>query len=421
MCIEPSAETQHQLLWHPILSPPEVQVYLVSCAFSGLGSLGHSGELMGVFHPQTIELGDGVTLDLRALRDYAIDVQCGRSIDTDERRFTRMVCRLPRGAKLPGWGKRALRVLFNRAKALGETGLQDTLFQLRFDVDLDDEWARNEDPDDVDTLWQLLRELPDSHVEGNVRFRSIALEPGSGGSYTAQTKAVSIGAGALTNDEAFQDVVRHEVGHAVHAGHTEAVDDWLAREFGWRLFAADDEGVEAWAAQMGSFRQLERRQRCDVVRHIQSCLGRGASWTPGPRPGVAADDVWYGRNFGPRLVYEGSPARWFLQSQLWYREEGRAFALNYWYGQPMVVHASTIELVVTAMPSLYALMSPQEFFAEIYALYYDLDDPLRARLPVSVIEGLDQLMSGPRAPKDGRARRRGAKRPPLPDVATIQL
>ena len=36
------------------------------------------------------------------------------------------------------------------------------------------------------------------------------------------------------------------------------------------------------------------------------------------------------------------------------------------------------------MPDPYAAMSPAEFFAELYALVYDLDDPQRAQLPPDV-------------------------------------
>lgn len=36
------------------------------------------------------------------------------------------------------------------------------------------------------------------------------------------------------------------------------------------------------------------------------------------------------------------------------------------------------------MPDRYAAMSPFEFFAELYALYYDLDDPQRKNIPKDV-------------------------------------
>jgi len=41
----------------------------------------------------------------------------------------------------------------------------------------------------------------------------------------------------------------------------------------------------------------------------------------------------------------------------------------------MVVDASTLDNYIAQMPSDYAAMSPLEFFAELYSLYYDYDDP----------------------------------------------
>ena len=46
----------------------------------------------------------------------------------------------------------------------------------------------------------------------------------------------------------------------------------------------------------------------------------------------------------------------------------------------MAVDDTTLALV-DRMPSNYAAMSPYEFFAELYALYYDREDPHRNAIP----------------------------------------
>jgi hypothetical protein len=55
----------------------------------------------------------------------------------------------------------------------------------------------------------------------------------------------------------------------------------------------------------------------------------------------------------------------------------------------MAVDAATLDLVAD-MPDSYAAMSPFEFFAELYALHYDLDDPLRGNIPNDVKTWLDK-------------------------------
>lgn len=68
--------------------------------------------------------------------------------------------------------------------------------------------------------------------------------------------------------------------------------------------------------------------------------------------------------------------------------------MNYWYRAFIVVNESTLELV-SKMPSSYAAMSHFEFFAELYALYYDMDDPLRENIPDSVTAWLAENIGSP--------------------------
>ena len=42
-------------------------------------------------------------------------------------------------------------------------------------------------------------------------------------------------------------------------------------------------------------------------------------------------------------------------------------------------------------------MSHYEFFAELYALFYDTDDPQRQAIPADVAAGLDANIGGPEA------------------------
>jgi hypothetical protein len=53
-------------------------------------------------------------------------------------------------------------------------------------------------------------------------------------------------------------------------------------------------------------------------------------------------------------------------------------------------------------------MSPLEFFAELYALYYDLDDPKRSAIPADVGKWLEKNVGQPDsgAPMPAKASRK---------------
>ena len=70
----------------------------------------------------------------------------------------------------------------------------------------------------------------------------------------------------------------------------------------------------------------------------------------------------------------------------------------------MTVNESTLDFV-DKMPDKYAAMSPFEFFAELYALHYDKDDPKRKNIPKDVAAWMNENI--------GRARSTGEKRKPI--------
>ncbi len=76
----------------------------------------------------------------------------------------------------------------------------------------------------------------------------------------------------------------------------------------------------------------------------------------------------------------------------------------------MVVDAAALNLVAK-MPDNYAAMSLYEFFAEIYALYYDYDDPERKAIPATVRKWLDENIGkrDPENPRKPAARRKPVK------------
>ena len=337
---------------------------------------------------------------LERLQAYAEQLRAGEPIDTTTSGFQQMLDHLPRGNHLPSWAKQDLRLVFEFAKKENLQSLQDKLFEIRFEIDLEDDWSANEDPEDIDTLWKLLKDLPDSNVEGNTKINEILLGVGEGGGwYSPQTFDISIGSKELEHRERFEDVMRHEVGHAVHEMKLDNVNAWLESTFGWRIFGTTDSDIDKWVGLMGGWGNLSVQEQKQVRQYLRSALGGGGSWQPGPIPAPPAGHPWYRSDFGPRLAFEKTGPYWFQNYKSWYRNNGRAFFLNFWYRTLIAVDNTTLDLV-GKMPDDYAAMSHFEFFAELYALYYDLDDPKRDQIPADVAKWFDKNVgaSEPDAP-----------------------
>ena len=171
---------------------------------------------------------------------------------------------------------------------------------------------------------------------------------------------------------------------------------WLERRFGWRFFNPSADGIDAWVGLMGGWGRLPVKERASVRQWLRQALGEGESWGPGKAPRPPAGHAWWRDGFGPRLAYENTGSDWYQNYPRWYRKDGRAFFLNYWYVQFMAVDVKTLSLVAR-MPDAYAAMSHMEFFAELYALYYEIDNPKRRALPRDVTAWLDRHIGIPHA------------------------
>jgi CpXC protein len=342
---------------------------------------------------------------LKRLKEYAAMARNKEEIPVTAKAFTTMLKYLPRGSQLSNWAKKDLHDLYIWAKNKKLGKLQDTLFEIRFDRELEDDWHLNDDPDDIDTLWKLLQALPEANVEGNTALREIFLSEGeSGGIYDPNSHDIYIGDGELHNQEGFEDVVRHEVGHAVHEMNDHIVTPWLAKTFGWQAFDTTDLGINAWVEQMGGYGKITDQQKKDIRNYLRQCVGIGqeSSWSPPAMPSAPAGHPWRAPKFGPRLAAENTGADWYEKNNKWYRKNGRAFFLNYWYQQLMIVNEDTLKLINTGMPDKYAAMSPFEFFAELYALYYDADDPMRKNIPKPVMQWLEKNIGAMRTEPEVR-------------------
>jgi hypothetical protein len=88
----------------------------------------------------------------------------------------------------------------------------------------------------------------------------------------------------------------------------------------------------------------------------------------------------------------------------------RPFFLNYYYGAFMTVNTLALDLINQGMPDTYAAMSPYEFFAELYALFYDLDDPQRDNIPKEVVKWMKKHIGAATANQPARPSLQPARR-----------
>jgi hypothetical protein len=334
------------------------------------------------YSPQISALAD--------LRQYADTLRMGGTVDFDSKGFQRMLRRLPRGAHLPSEAKQELQVVFDEAVALGRSDVQEQLFEVRYGLDLEDgDWQRNANNEDIDVLWDVLKQLPPGNVEGSTTLNQFLLDNGRGGGwYDPNTYDVGIGERMLADRDLFEDVVRHEVGHAVHEQHAQRVDAWLHERFGWQRFGKSDADIDAWVRLMGGWGPLEEAEQSQVRDVLREAMGDGGVWDAvrlEPRP---EGHPWRREDLAARQAYERSDSNWYLHHPTWYRANGKAFFVNFYYSELMVVDEATSKFISRVMPSPYAAMSPLEFFAELYALYHDPRDPRRQLLPDDVSQWL---------------------------------
>jgi hypothetical protein len=336
---------------------------------------------------------------LNLLSDFAEQVRQNQDIDANSTDFQTMLKGLPSGNHMPRWGKQALRDLFVWSRDRGDGQLQDKLFEVRFNKKLDDEWYLNDDLNDIDTLWKLLQNLPDTNVEGNTRLDQIELKDEAGGGGWWDGSMIVIGPGALPDQEQFENVMWHEVGHAVQEKLDQAkknlVTNWLQEEFGWQTFGLGDSEIDTWVNLMGGYGNITRQQEAEVRQYLRSSIGPGGQWEPPQQaPNIPSNHPWNAGNFSPRLACEQTGAYWYDKNQKWYRANGRAFFLNYYYQTFTVVNESTLDLV-EKMPSSYAAMSPFEFFAELYAVFYNLNNPDWGNIPQNLRDWLWDNIGSP--------------------------
>jgi hypothetical protein len=320
---------------------------------------------------------------LSNLKLFAAKAGKGEKLNPNLPEFKRMLGQLPKGSHLPTEAKQQIKILRAYAKKNQLEKLDSALWEIYFGKEMEDSFWRNEDRKDIDTLWRIFEDLPDNHIEANNRIREVNLgEDNGGGTYDSTNGEIELGSDA--NLEDFEDTIRHEVGHGVYYRYRKLLQKWLETEFGWQSYPLNESGLDQWVKQMGGWGGITAKERRDVMRCLEQGFDGADDWSRGEIPALKPGHAWLKKECGPRLVFESTPSEWYQHFPKWYRKNGKAFFLNYYYDTLCVVNESTLKLI-KKMPDRYAAMSHEEFFAELYALYYDKNDPKRNNIPPPIM------------------------------------
>jgi hypothetical protein len=333
---------------------------------------------------------------LEKLSELEQKIQLGEDIDLRSEEFKMMIDRLPRGNQLPSWAKHSIRVLFNYAVKKEDESSKDKLFEVRFGIELEDEWALNDKPDDIDAVWKLFETLPFENVEGNTWLKRIEIIPGNLGLYLS-SGVVQIGEQSLSDENLLDKTLRHEVGHAVHEQKKEIINPWLERKFGWKVFPANRKGVDDWISELGgwdSWGPITEIQRTEIAEALITALGVGEKWNPGPLRTFPPDHPWNQGNFSPRRACIKTKEYWYNSTDLMFRfQENKKIAfLNFWYREFSIVNTETIKIINKFLRP-YSAMSPFEFFADLYDFYFSNQISEVEDFPSDIIEWFETYIS----------------------------
>ena len=322
---------------------------------------------------------------LAELDRLAQQIEAGRGseVDVDSEAFDFMLRHLPKGSDLSSAAKRNLEIIGrwagnDRKRDRAAASLIEELAELYLGKELTGEWGALK-PALVRRVWTMLADLNDGDVEGNSYVDEIRLGvPGEDSSYDPQTRDIGIDRSTLPQGRAydnqwFERVVLHEVGHAVHAKHKDTVDAWLADRFGWARFTMTVADINQWVGALGGYPgDASEREQEQIRQYIRQSVGKGGRWTAPARPRAPGKHPWSGEDFPARLACELTAKRvkgkrWYSFFDQWYQRNDKRFFVNYYYKELMIIDERALKLVRSKALSKYALMAAPEFFAELYA------------------------------------------------------
>lgn len=303
--------------------------------------------------------------------------------------WTKHLNTFPKG---PATDAATQRLLYNYALASGESDLREwsLLFERRFGVSLTDGGAAW-DKTSVLRLWQICDLTPASHIEATVKV----IREGDQGDASGWAGGGEIGMswgtdllgsteiGAYSDDtdpmrglNIFDACVRHEIGHNVgEANGWDQPGGFVYTQFGWDkhedLRALLDVFIKKYPLPLTA---VSTRNKDALRTRVLDALGEAGS-TSRAAYRAAVEGVqrglWSqieGEPLISYLVQRSQGGAWDVMDNL----DGRSYHVAYdWFGfcsAPVSLYPKKV--------STYAMRSPMEWFAEVYATFYaEADQP----------------------------------------------
>ncbi len=258
------------------------------------------------------------------------------------------------------------------------------IFAIRFNAALSGAWAAA-NIDDIRRLYLECKDVPIAHVANNPKLQVYNRGTGGGGTYEEGPARINIdeddpnsndtmynGPGQTPVTERYFDhTVRHEIGHSVDAmlGSRTSL---VFNQAGWKEYGTSQldqwiQTFDGWNPGGGAVpTDPEKQQIRDLIMQLLHS-GGGAIAGPGGQIGdiAPADHPW--KRFPKLSIVDAVTTQ---AGTMTYTDRhtagGKIFSINYYYRRFMECGGNA----GANIPRDYAMFSPAEWFADMYAEYY---------------------------------------------------
>ena len=313
-------------------------------------------------------------------------------------KWDRLISNLPTGSSLSANSKTHLRTLFDSASTNVDDEMQ--LFEIRFDLDVENNSAAPWDHNSLQIAWTQLDPLPDGLVADNSCLEIFTRHAATNSaSYSWGSERITLPGGAAAApgtvwwDVANNQAVVHEVGHAVDNLLT--AEDWYrdsSQPIYWEEFTDGEDWMDAIIAA-GGWGPVTTDEDKDKIKEIFEDYYDNLENTAGSIDPTDATHPWNVHGVACPLVYVGrqcqtAGAYWAANTMTAY--SGRVYVRRDGYNR--AYSFSDAAKNAPAFPSAYGLTADVDWFAEQFRRYFLNPASLGAGLPVWVKDWFDDKL-----------------------------
>jgi Putative peptidoglycan binding domain len=248
------------------------------------------------------------------------------------------------------------------------------LFAAQFSVTVEKGGAQDFTEGELDNLYDQARVLPPSHVEGQANFVRLMRSTNALAEGTAGGGRITMD--AMKNAARYSQVFRHEVGHTVDSTLGGECDKLRVTDAGWTQYATPD----AWIGALGGYGDIPKELQPKVHAAVAAYMGPGSTFnSPTPKfwdtlaLHVSAEELkQLAKLAGNPLLGACTASQGncnYFRFTGWPVLGGKAFFINHYYAKGYSIGGATFTNL-KAWGNVAAAFSDKEWFAEVYADYY---------------------------------------------------